>query len=184
MKSSFYGIVIAVFLLAGITLGDNVFITGTSNYLIPADKDFKDIYGKGLFYPEIKAGVKVFEGFYIWAGYGFLLAKGTTNLLAEEAESNQNYISGGFGYEGRISDRVRYKVETGTFYVNYREEAMGLKVSGSTIGYRIDGGLDIDVLKNVFLEIGGGYLAASDSIEGISIKLGGFKAGVGFGVRF
>ena len=184
MKRSFYGIVIAVFLLAGITLGENVFITGTSNYLIPADKDFKDIYGQGLFYPEIKAGVKVFEGFYIWAGYGFLLAKGTTNLLAEEAESNQSYISGGFGYEGRISDRVRYKVETGTFYVNYREEAMGLKVSGSTIGYRIDGGLDIDVLKNVFLEIGGGYLAASDSIEGISIKLGGFKAGVGFGVRF
>jgi hypothetical protein len=28
------------------------------------------------------------------------------------------------------------------------------------------------------------FLAASDSIEGISIKLGGFKTGVGFGVRF
>jgi hypothetical protein len=184
MRRSFYGIVIAVFLLAGITLGDNVFIYGTSNYLIPADKDFKDIYGKGLFYPEIKAGVKVFEGFYVWAGYGFLLAKGTTTLLAEEAESNQNYFSGGFGYEGRISDRVGYRVETGTFYVNYREEAMGLEVSGSAIGYRIDGGLNMDVLKNVYIEISGGYLAASDSIEGISIKLGGFKTGVGFGVRF
>lgn len=184
MKKTLLLIVIMFLILTGVASGENIFFTASANYLIPSDKDFKDIYGSGVFYPEIKAGYDVFEGFYIWAGYGFLSAAGTTTLLAEEAKSSQNYISFGFGYQGRISERVGYKIETGTSYVTYREEAMGLEVSGSAMGYRLDGGINFDVLKNVFLEINAGYIAASDSVDNLSVKLGGFKAGVGMGVRF
>lgn len=151
---------------------------------MPSDKDYKEIYGKSVFYPEFKAGIKTFGDFYIWAGYGFLSESGTTRVLEMEAKSKQHYISFGIGYIRNIIKEIGFKVEIGGFNVSYKEEAMDEEITDSAFGFRADGGIIFNLSKYVFIETSAGYLTASDTIEDKSIKLGGFKAGISIGLKF
>ena len=173
-----------LFLWISVYADEKFMVTAAGSFLMPSDKNYKEIYGKGKFYPEIKAGYKIYRDFYIWAGYGFFSARGTTiPTLNEEAESSQNFLSLGAGYSKKITNRLEYKLELGAFSVSYKEEAMEEKVTGSALGFRLEGGIVFDLIKTFFAEMTIGYLKASDTVEGISIKLGGFKIGIGFGVR-
>jgi hypothetical protein len=75
-------------------------------------------------------------------------------------------------------------VELGAFYASYKEEAMQEEVSDSAVGFRVDGSLIYRIGKSLFAGLSLGYLAASDDIEGVSIKLGGFKGGLLLGLKF
>ncbi len=176
----------ALLLLASLNgfAGERLMISASGNYLLPSDKNFKDIYGKGLFYPELKAGFKVFKGLYLWAGYGFFSANGTTPVLKLEAKSSQKFLSGGAGYLINITKKFDFKIEMGLFYASYREESMGEEVSNSAIGYRIDGGVIFNLGRIFFVEISLGNLRASDTIDDIPVKLGGFRTGIGLGLKF
>ena len=162
---------------------ESVWVSVTGNYLMSSDSGFKDIYGNGHIYPEIKAGIKIFKSFYFWAGYGFLSASGQTlEYMEEEASTTQQFLSAGVGY--KIPGKLGIKVETGLFNVHWKEEAMDEENSGSAIGFRFDSSILFGIGKSFFFEITAGYLHASDSVDDISIKLGGFKGGIGIGIKF
>ena len=77
------------------------------NYLIPADKNFKDIYGSGQIYPGVKLNLKIYKEFYLWGGFGFLAAKGeTASQLMEEAKWKQLFLSLGGGCRPGIYLRI------------------------------------------------------------------------------
>jgi len=186
MKRLLFMSFLALLLLSSVNgfAGERFMISVSGNYLLPSDTNFKDIYEKGLFYPELKAGFKVFKGLYLWAGYGFFSATGTTPVLKLEAKSSQKFLSGGAGYMIDIFKKFDFKVEVGLFHVSYTEESMGDKLSDFAIGYRIDGGMIFNLARIFFVEISLGYLTASDTIENFSIKLGGFRTGIGLGIKF
>lgn len=162
---------------------ESVWVSVTGSYLMSSDSGFKDIYGNGHIYPEIKAGIKIFKGFYSWVGYGFLSASGETlEYLKEEARTTQQFFSVGAGY--KLPGKSGIKVEAGLFSVHWKEEAMEEESSGSAFGFRIDSSILFDIGKSFFFEITAGYLHASDSVDNISIKLGGIKAGAGLGLKF
>lgn len=178
-------VLLIVFLSVSIHAGNRFMVTVSGNYLVPADGNYKDIYGDGEFFPEIKTGFKIFRDLYVWAGYGYLIAKGTTtSTLSLDAESSQHFISFGTGYIKKVSRVLGLKFELGGFSVNYKEETMGEKVTGSTLGFRSEGGVTFDIGGSVFTEITAGYLKASDTVDGLTIKFGGFKTGIGLGIRF
>ena len=159
--------------------GDRIKFSVTGNYLYPSDADFREIYGNGHFYPELKLGYKVSRIFYLWGGYGFFTADGTIPVLNYDAKTTQHFFSGGLGFITKISHRLMYSVEVGPFYVKYKEEALGDELSDSALGFRLDGGLLYRLGHSLLVEITLGYLSASDSIEGLDVKLGGFKTGIG-----
>jgi len=161
-----------------------IMLTLGGNLLVSSDSGFKDIYGSGNFYPEIKVAYKVYKDFYLWTGYGFLSNTGTIAVIEEEAKSRQDFLSIGAGYYGKVINGLDYKAEAGLCYVNYKEEAMELEQSGSAIGFRIDGALLYPVYRNIFAGATLGYMHGSDKIDDISIKLGGFKAGIALIFRF
>lgn len=154
------------------------------NMLFPADGGYKDVYGDSLFYPEFKLAYKVVKDFYLWVGYGLLSTSGETVELKLEAKSSQHFISFGGGYNGTLSKQLEYLVELGAFYASYKEEAMQEEVSDSAVGFRVDGSLIYRIGKSLFAGLSLGYLTASDDIEGVSIKLGGFKGGLLLGLKF
>lgn len=164
--------------------GDRFMVSASANYMVPGDEDFKNFYGKGQFYPELKAGFKVSGRFYLWAGYGWFSAKETTPVLNLEAKANQQFLSAGVGYLFKISSKLDYKVEAGLFRVSYKEEALGDEVSDSAVGLRLNNGVTFYMNQGLFVEISLAFLTASDTIEDRSIKLGGFKTGIGLGVTF
>jgi len=164
--------------------GERFIFSVSGNYLLPSDKTFKDIYGKGLFYPELKAGFKVFKRLYLWVGYGFFSVNGTTLVLGREAKSDQKFLSGGAGYILHITKKFDYKIELGLFQASYKEESMGEELSDSAIGLRIDGGVIFNLGRIFYVEISLGYLEASDTIKNFKVKLGGFRTGIGLGLKF
>lgn len=161
-------------------------VSFTGNYLTPADEGYKDVYGSGKFFPELKLGYKVFNGIYLWTGFGLLSATGETLELKLEAKSNQNFMSFGVGYNKDFSPKFGSKIEVGAVYISYKEESMETEVTGSAFGFRIDAGFVYNITRTFFTEVVGGYISAGDKVEeyDADLKLGGFKAGVGIGVRF
>jgi hypothetical protein len=150
----------------------------------PSDENFQDVYGSSVFLPGLKVGYRILDKIYIWLGYDYLFQKGTTPVLEEEAESCQHFISLGGGYQGRISSAVGYKAELGLCAVSYTEASMGEEVSDTAIGVLFDSGIIFKLGEKFFGMVQAGYGYASDRIEGVRIKLGGFRTGAGFVICF
>jgi hypothetical protein len=164
--------------------GDRFMVAASANFISPGDEEFRNFYGKGQFYPELKAGFKVSGRFYLWTGYGWFSAKGTTPVLNLEAKAKQQFLFAGLGYLFKISSKFDYNVEVGLFLVSYKEEALGIEISDSAVGLRLDNGVTFYINQRLFIEISLAFLTASDTIENRSLKLGGFKTGIGLGVTF
>jgi hypothetical protein len=152
--------------------------------LLPADAGYKDVYGKSAFLPEFKAGMALSDSLYLWAGYGLLYKKGETPVLKNEAKSTQHFISGGLGIRGTLADKLEWLAEAGLLVVAYREDAMGVSVADSALGFPAGAGIGYRLSDLLFLTAEAGYLFALDKVKGETVKPGGFKAGVGIGVRF
>lgn len=162
-------------------------ITLSGNFLMPRDSGFKDTYGDKVFFPEIKLGYKFMKDCYVWGGLALFSKKGETPVLKEEAKNTQNLLSFGFGYDGKLSEALGFQAEAGILYDKYKEEAMDVTIKDSAIGFRIDAALFYYLNKKIFLGAGVGYLAANDDVDvegdSVSIKLGGFKAGLCLGFK-
>lgn len=182
-KTLFVSVMVFIF-CTSVFSEEKFMISVSGNYLNPSDSGFKDVYGNSVYYPELKAGYKLYKGVYIWGGYGFFSKKGTTTELEQEAKSTQHFFSFGIGHDGKIVEKLGYKAELGLFSANYKEEAMGEEVTGSSIGYGIETGILYRFWSSFLIKISAGYLSASDRVEEVEIKLGGFKAGIGVEARF
>lgn len=176
-------LVLFVLLAAGTAAAADRLLIGVGlNYMLPSDAGYRDIYGDRVFYPEAWAGVRVFRGFHLLGGYGGFTKKGTTPELGLEAKSTQRVFWAGLGYVGTVTRLVQFKAEAGAASVGYKEESMGVAVSGSRLGLRAGFGL-LFLGRVLFTGLDLGYIGASDSVEDVKIKLGGFKGFVSIGVR-
>lgn len=164
--------------------GKRLMVGITGNFLVPADENFKKVYSNGVLYPELQARYKILRGFYLWAGYGFVSVTGETPVLKLEAKSIQHFLSGGIGYMFHLSSKFDYMSEMGIFNASYKEETLGEEFSDSAIGFRIKNGLIYRLGRSFYVEVSLGYLTASDIVDDISIKLGGFRTGIGLGAAF
>lgn len=187
-KAFFVSFIVVFFMTSGLAAQDfSVAITG--NILFPADKDYKKVYGDTVFFPEIKAGYQIASNISIWAGFGLLSATGTTyDELQQPAKSTKNFLSLGLGYGTDPTRKIGFKIEAGVVYIKYKEEALELVIEDSAIGFRGNVGIVFNVSSTFFLEACVGYIHATDEVEveGVteSLKLGGFTAGAGMGIRF
>ncbi|MCP5050764.1 MAG: hypothetical protein GY940_26610, partial [bacterium] len=160
------------------------FISVMGNYLAPSEESFSDIYGSGVFFPGIKAGYKFYRGVYLWGGYDVSTKNGASLIFNEPAKWKESFLSGGLGYNGNLSIHFGYKVEIGISHIRYTEEAFGKEFSGNANGVNLAVAGIFKISDRLFTEITIGYVAASDSIEELSRKLGGPRAGIGLGIRF
>lgn len=168
----------------GLQAGEKFSAAIYGSLLVPGDAGYKDVYGKSMFLPEFRAGYALSDKFFVWAGYGFLYKKGETPVLKLEAKSSQHFISLGAGYYGQLSEKLGFEADLGLLMVSYREDAMGTSASGTAFGFRADAGLTYVITGPVFAVAEVGYLYAADKVEGETVKPGGFKAGLGLGIRF
>ena len=184
MKKIIFVLLMVLVLSVCVFSNGRFMVSIVGNYLNPSDSGFKDVYGSSVLFPELKAGYRLYKGFYIWGGYGFFSKKGTTTELKQEAKSTQHFLSFGIGYDVKISERFGYKAELGLLNAIYKEEAFGEKVTDNSIGFGIETGILFRVWPGFLVKTSVGYLSASDKVEDVEIKLGGFKAGIGLEVRF
>jgi hypothetical protein len=159
-------------------------VVATANILFPSDSGYTDTYGSARFYPEIRLTYALGKRFFLYAGYGLLSASGTTPGLGVDASSTQHIFSLGGGIGGPLTGKLSYKLGLGLFLDAYKETALDTEVTGSGIGFRADAGLFYGLSPKLSAQLGLGFLSGSDDVEGMSIKLGGFRLGAGLGYKF
>lgn len=184
MKRAIVLLVVMMFTLSGLFAGPRFNFSLAANLQWPADSGYKEIYGQSVFLPEFRAEYSLTPCIYLWAGYGRTAAKGETPELKSAAKSSQDYLQLGAGYEGVLSGKLGFKGAIGLADVLYREEALGEKISGSAIGFVLSGSLTYELGRMFYLLADVGYLYAQKTINAVSVKMGGFRAGLGAGLRF
>ncbi len=184
MKRTSIVLLLILAFTAGTTFAaDHLLLSGGVGIMQPADSAYRDIYGSGVVYPEGALGIRLYRDLYLMSGVGVMSKKGTTPELGFAAKSTQTFITAGLGYLANISGGLKWKIEAGLADISYKEEAMDLSVSGSSLGWQAETGLMVMMGKTVFAGLTMGYLSASDTVEDVKIKLGGFRASVSIGVR-
>jgi len=177
-------VVLFLFLSLFVYARNSGFLNIKGNYLFPADESYKDTYSSSVFLPEVKAGFNLSNNIYIWGGYSFITKSGETPVLKIETESTQGFIMAGVGYENGLTEKLFINIFGGASYINFKEEAMGTEVSDTAFGYNLGAELRYNLSKTIFVNTGVSYIYGKDTVEEVDVKLGGFIAGVGAGIRF
>jgi hypothetical protein len=184
MKKIVLLFIILSFSIMGLA-GERFSVSVQGNAYIPKDSDFKDFYGSGHFFPEVKLGITVFKGFYLWGGYGFYKATGkTASQFQEEAKWTQSYLFYGGGYNAGITSSLSANVRLGGVTTTYKEQALDTEIKKTTTGFYAGGSLVFSFVRYVFAELEVGYISVLDDVGDQSLNLGGIKAGIGVGIRF
>jgi tetratricopeptide (TPR) repeat protein len=160
------------------------FVNVNVGYLMSIDEDFKTVYGNGSVFPQVKAGFRIARNFYIWGGYGTVSATGTVPEVNSDAKTSQNFLSVGLKYSRDFSGKLGFKLEAAAVNISYTEEALELEIKDSAKGFGVELGLLFNMKKRLYTEVSAGFISATDLVLNKKIKLGGFKTGLGVGVRF
>lgn len=156
------------------------------SYLAHRDSNYKDIYGSGSFFPELRAGIRIVSGLQVTGGFGYFKEKGTIEGLEGEdaaTESLQTYYAAGLEYLINLSWSWTLRVSGEYLWVDLEESAFGEVIKASSNAYRVGAGFVYDIGHGFFLEFFGAYTTGNDTVNDIDIKLGGFQGGVGLGFR-
>lgn len=160
-----------------------LFVKVELNYLIPADNNFKDVYGPGKLFPRLKAGFLLGKNIYLWGAYGQFPATGEIPGTQLEAKSKQQFISLGPGFKGTLSGKWAFRLDAGVIITHLREEALEMEFSQSVSGFEVNGGFIFNPGNTFFIEISFGYSYASEFAYDREFKVGGFRSGIGLGVK-
>lgn len=169
---------------ARLAAGDRFQVSLAANALFPSDSAYRDTYRGIVFLPEVKAAFAISDNFSLWAGYGIVAASGETPILKIPAESSQGFLAAGAGYRHPLSAGWSLFGELGLASIAYEEEALGKTAEGSTLGFTVNVGLRRDLADRFFLLAQLGYIYGKKTVEDVTVKMGGAKAGIGAGVRF
>jgi hypothetical protein len=192
MKPSFKSTLNLVFFLiffSVVCLGEDItnrrfMVTAGANLFNSASADYRQIYGKSVFMPEIKITGLVYKNFTAWGSFGFISKNSYIEEVAEPSKIQQTLLSFGVGYVHKFNASLRLRGELGMIFISFKEEALDETQKGSGLGWRIGANLDYFIGKRIFVTLTTAYSMASDEAQTGKIKLGGFQAGAGLGFVF
>jgi len=159
-------------------------VTAGGNLFSGSSSDYRQIYGKAVFTPEIKITGLVYRNFTAWGSLGYISKSGYIEEVAEPSKIQQTMFGIGIGYAYKLSAVLRLRGELGLVFISFQEQALEETANGSGMGWKIGADLDYLLGKKLFVTLTAAYSAANDEAETGKIKLGGFQAGVGLGIAF
>jgi opacity protein-like surface antigen len=167
---------------------DKFFASAGAAAFVPADKNFKKLYGDVRLSPEITLGYNLYRHFYFWLGGGFVSATGHLPVLGDEIKATQTLLSLGAGWETRRGRRWQGELFAALLMAGFREKAMGDTASKWAPGFDAGAGVRYYLRKKVFVGVTVGYAGAWTAVRTeageTDIILGGLRLGGGLGFRF
>jgi hypothetical protein len=152
--------------------------------LLPADANFKDVYGKSVFLPEIQLGMQVSGPVYAWVRYGFFSKSGTIPDSTDTAKTTQGMLSFGAGVVIPVTAKLNLALQAGGLSHHFKEEALDQIYSATKFGFCADAMLGMQLGSGMYTGIQLGYRTASDTVDSRDLTLGGISTGVTVGVTF
>jgi hypothetical protein len=178
-------IIIALLLLTLPVLAANSLrLTATADFLSVQDSGFKSLYGSSAVMPELAISLKVVKDFRLrLAGSTFKKTGTVEGPFEDTCESTQTFVYLAPEWEHKLNKRLALAIHAGGMYVSYKETAFDESVSDNAIGFDAGAGLYVGFGSRLLGCLTIGYCQASDTVNDVDIKLGGFKAGIGLGIR-
>ena len=202
------GFVFAVFLFSGVAAAaDGRFIFNVyGNYLsLPANSFTSQASQQKLFF-EAKAAVAIHGNIYLWASHGYFPlrdswtgwdSKGSfAKDISTERTLAKRIIAGGCGAFLGFFEQNQFAIRTevGICRISNKIDATVSSIATSqfirseeseqsAIGVRGNLAFTYGFYKNIFVELTGGYMYASDKIADARNNLGGFHLALGLGIQ-
>jgi hypothetical protein len=154
------------------------------NFFCSPSADYRQIYGKSAFMPEIKIMRLVYRGLAVWGSIGLISDNGFIEEVDEKARIRKIMLGFGLGYVHRFSALLRLRGELGLAFISFKEDALEVIQKGSGLGWKVAANLDYFLSKRVFAMLTMAFSQAKDEAQTGKIDLGGFQAGAGLGFIF
>ncbi len=162
----------------------------SSGYSAFQDRIFQEIYGEGgvFFKGEYSLLLPIdIEIFDIWTSFTYFKKKGKTTVTEEDLELKITTFSLALRYLKKIS-RFTPFAGAGIDYIVYKEilpeEFIIASVSGSDIGFHLQGGIYFDLLPSLALKAHLRYLWSKTTEDEVTVNLGGVEYALGLVFRF
>ncbi len=155
-----------------------------AGWMRPADLDFRELYGRAAFLPEVRISKGLGSGMSAWLAVSGFKGSGTIPVLDEPAEARQIFLSLGASLERALLGGLSGRADAGLTLIAYRESALGAAEKGTRAGFRCGAGLSYPIYRGLSATASAGYILSSKTLGGVSMKFGGFKAGLGLAYRF
>jgi hypothetical protein len=200
-------LILVIFLSSVFISAQNVILSVSGSRIAIADNEDKALYGGTKYFPEGKLAFRLKGNFYLWGSLGFLSTQygweewSNKGVIAADTQGknvlDKLIISGGLGYYFGFlrKNDISVKLEVGVCRItNSIESSKSRILTNETIsteeqketgiGIRGNLGITYGIYKNIFAEVTGGYLLATDKVDNTRVKLGGFQLTMGLGIAF
>jgi len=172
-------------LLGNIQLkGEGLSVSGTAGLFVSSDANYKLLYGSSNMMPGVKMAINLSDSLYVWGSYSMGTFSGESVLLKVPMECKRSFLNFGAGLSLNMLRPVVLFVEVGGALANSEEESFGNTNKGSKMGFVVNGGMKLYVLKSLFVHLTASYVMADTLINNNDVKLGGMKIGGGLGFSF
>ncbi|MGB6340802.1 MAG: outer membrane beta-barrel protein [Candidatus Aminicenantaceae bacterium] len=181
-------VTLSLFFIMGLAhhLSANTFkIGGFLSYYAVSDSVFKEVYEDGGLMFGGSLSFDVIKEFEIRVEANYFQNKGQMTLTKEETYFS--IVPLVLGARIKLLDRkISPYVGSGVDYCLYKEELPERfeQVSETVVGFHVEAGVYVNVLKSLFLDLNFRYIQADAKPFDETIKLGGWRAGLGIGFQF
>jgi len=200
-------LILVIFLSSVFIPAQNVILSVSGNRISIADSEDKALYGGTGYFPEGKIALRFKGNFYLWGSLGFFSTRydwqeWSNKGVVEADVQGENVldkliISGGLGYylgfmrKNDISIkfeigacRITNAIELSKNMIETNEPVSVKEQKEAGFGIRGNVGVTYGIYKNLFAEVTGGYLLATDKVDNKRVKLGGLQVTMGLGIAF
>lgn len=200
-------LILTIFLCSVFISAQNVMLSVSGNRISIADSEDDALYGGTRYFPEGKIALRFKGNIYLWGSLGFFSSSydwqewSNKGVVAADVQGenvlDKLIISGGLGYylgflrKNDISIkfevgvcRITNSIELSKNMIQTNETLSLEEQKEAGIGVRGNLGITYGIYKNLYAEVTGGYLFATDKVDDKRVKLGGFQLTMGLGIAF
>ena len=200
-------LILVIFLSSVFISAQSVILSVSGNRISIADSEDEALYGGIGYFPEGKIAFRLKGNVYLWGSLGFFSTRydwqewSNKGVVAADVQGenvlDKLIISGGLGYYMgflRKSDfsirfelgvcRITNSIELSKNMIQTNEPVSAEEQKEAGLGIRGNVGVTYGIYKNLFAEVTGGYLLATDKVGDKRVKLGGLQLTMGLGIAF
>src|SRR4030042_6549138 len=159
-------------------------VGGSIGYYSVADSIYKDTYGSGDFIYWGSLSYDLLRSFEIRGEVGYFKDKGQMTLTREEIKFSMIPVVIGMRVKLVKIKKLSPYLGAGVGFYSFKERARLGDTSDSTTGFHIEGGSYIALGQRFHIDLNLRYVKADAQPFDETIKLGGWRAGVGVEYSF
>jgi len=159
-------------------------VSGSISYYSVADSIYKDTYGSGNLIYGASLSYDLWRNLEIRGEAGYFRDRGGTTLTREEIKFSMIPVVVGMRWKlAKISQLSPY-LGAGVDFISFKETARLGDTSDSAVGFHLEAGSYVALGQGFHLDLNLRYVKADAQPFDETIKLGGWRAGVGVGYSF